>query len=116
MIIRKFNFKPYTSNRLRNDHHGETLSNTLKNVTSYSVGGCLPCPKESIQSCLCGKVTSKRPCASPEWQCEQVITYLFYPPKLLQHAKKFMFDSPGLVDFAVMLEDSVLCLLNRQVM
>ncbi|XP_020629848.1 NF-X1-type zinc finger protein NFXL1-like [Orbicella faveolata] len=35
-------------------------------------GGCLPCPKESIQSCLCGKVTSKRPCASPEWQCEQV--------------------------------------------
>ncbi|KAL9973519.1 hypothetical protein ACROYT_G019988 [Oculina patagonica] len=35
-------------------------------------GDCLPCPKQSIQSCLCGKSASKRPCASPEWQCEQV--------------------------------------------
>ncbi|XP_073252696.1 NF-X1-type zinc finger protein NFXL1-like [Porites lutea] len=35
-------------------------------------GECLPCPKESLQSCQCGKMKSKRPCASPEWQCEQV--------------------------------------------
>lgn len=35
-------------------------------------GDCLPCPKESVQSCLCGKMTNKRPCASPDWQCEQV--------------------------------------------
>ncbi|XP_067039445.1 NF-X1-type zinc finger protein NFXL1-like [Acropora muricata] len=35
-------------------------------------GDCLPCPKESVQNCLCGKFQSKRSCANPEWQCEKV--------------------------------------------
>ena len=38
----------------------------------YPAGDCLSCPKESLQSCLCGKSQSKRPCAVPEWQCDQV--------------------------------------------
>lgn len=40
--------------------------------TPCHAGKCLPCPKESLQSCLCGKFQSKRPCASPEWQCEKI--------------------------------------------
>ncbi|XP_071087920.1 NF-X1-type zinc finger protein NFXL1-like [Haliotis cracherodii] len=34
-------------------------------------GECLPCPKTSVQSCLCGKKSSTRPCASPQWKCDQ---------------------------------------------
>ncbi|KXJ04687.1 NF-X1-type zinc finger protein NFXL1, partial [Exaiptasia diaphana] len=33
---------------------------------------CPPCPKESRQACDCGKETVMRPCASPQWQCQQV--------------------------------------------
>lgn len=34
-------------------------------------GECAPCPKTSKQPCYCGKEVTTRPCASPEWQCDQ---------------------------------------------
>lgn len=34
-------------------------------------GDCAPCPKTSQQRCLCGKSTSVRPCATPQWPCDQ---------------------------------------------
>ncbi|XP_048589157.1 NF-X1-type zinc finger protein NFXL1 isoform X2 [Nematostella vectensis] len=40
--------------------------------TPCHAGDCPPCPKESVQSCLCGKQESKRPCASPDWQCQKI--------------------------------------------
>uniref|UniRef100_A0A4W3I8K5 Nuclear transcription factor, X-box binding like 1 n=1 Tax=Callorhinchus milii TaxID=7868 RepID=A0A4W3I8K5_CALMI len=35
-------------------------------------GDCQACPRVSKQKCLCGKRTTERLCASPQWQCEQV--------------------------------------------
>ncbi|XP_052793796.1 NF-X1-type zinc finger protein NFXL1-like isoform X2 [Mya arenaria] len=35
-------------------------------------GECSPCPMTSSQRCQCGKSSSVRPCASPDWQCDQV--------------------------------------------
>ncbi|XP_021938982.1 NF-X1-type zinc finger protein NFXL1 isoform X3 [Zootermopsis nevadensis] len=34
-------------------------------------GACPPCPKTSVQSCECGQQKVLRPCATPNWQCEQ---------------------------------------------
>lgn len=50
-----------------------SILNLRRNSHSTQFAGdCLPCPKESVQNCLCGKFQSKRSCANPEWQCEQV--------------------------------------------
>ncbi|TRY60282.1 hypothetical protein DNTS_009655 [Danionella cerebrum] len=35
-------------------------------------GECEPCPRVSVQKCVCGRKREERPCASPEWHCEQV--------------------------------------------
>ena len=52
-----------------------------------------------MQRCQCGKATSKRPCASPEWQCEQVITHLIYSAKLLIKSVQRNLRTLGLVVF-----------------
>lgn len=36
-------------------------------------GDCLPCPKKSVQRCLCGESQKLRECTSPIWQCDKVI-------------------------------------------
>ncbi|XP_008298555.1 NF-X1-type zinc finger protein NFXL1 [Stegastes partitus] len=33
---------------------------------------CRPCPRVSVQSCICGKEEAERPCAHPQWSCGQV--------------------------------------------
>ncbi|XP_023272195.1 NF-X1-type zinc finger protein NFXL1 [Seriola lalandi dorsalis] len=33
---------------------------------------CSPCPRVSVQRCVCGREKTERPCASPQWNCEQV--------------------------------------------
>uniref|UniRef100_A0A3Q2EC04 Nuclear transcription factor, X-box binding-like 1 n=1 Tax=Cyprinodon variegatus TaxID=28743 RepID=A0A3Q2EC04_CYPVA len=33
---------------------------------------CPPCPRVSLQRCVCGKEATERPCASPRWSCQQV--------------------------------------------
>ncbi|XP_022103118.1 NF-X1-type zinc finger protein NFXL1-like isoform X1 [Acanthaster planci] len=35
-------------------------------------GACDPCPRNSKQSCLCGKMKTTRQCASPQWQCDSI--------------------------------------------
>lgn len=39
--------------------------------------GCKPCPKKSVQRCLCGAAQKLRDCASPIWQCEKVVVFVF---------------------------------------
>ncbi|KAK3100083.1 hypothetical protein FSP39_014538 [Pinctada imbricata] len=34
-------------------------------------GDCPACPMTSKQSCMCGKSSTTRPCASPQWQCDE---------------------------------------------
>ncbi|KAI4470848.1 nuclear transcription factor x-box binding 1 nfx1 [Holotrichia oblita] len=34
-------------------------------------GDCEPCPKKSVQKCICGLNQKLRDCASPIWQCEK---------------------------------------------
>lgn len=33
---------------------------------------CAPCPRVSVQKCVCGREKAERPCASPRWNCQQV--------------------------------------------
>ncbi|XP_037832548.1 NF-X1-type zinc finger protein NFXL1 [Kryptolebias marmoratus] len=33
---------------------------------------CSPCPRVSVQSCVCARQKAERPCASPCWTCQQV--------------------------------------------
>uniref|UniRef100_A0A3P9IQX2 Nuclear transcription factor, X-box binding-like 1 n=1 Tax=Oryzias latipes TaxID=8090 RepID=A0A3P9IQX2_ORYLA len=33
---------------------------------------CAPCPRVSLQSCVCGRQKAERPCAGPRWTCAQV--------------------------------------------
>uniref|UniRef100_A0A3P9C788 Nuclear transcription factor, X-box binding like 1 n=1 Tax=Maylandia zebra TaxID=106582 RepID=A0A3P9C788_9CICH len=33
---------------------------------------CAPCPRVSVQKCVCGREKAERPCASPRWTCQQV--------------------------------------------
>ncbi|RVE60906.1 hypothetical protein OJAV_G00186070 [Oryzias javanicus] len=33
---------------------------------------CAPCPRVSLQSCVCGRQKAERPCAGPRWTCQQV--------------------------------------------
>uniref|UniRef100_H3C756 Nuclear transcription factor, X-box binding-like 1 n=1 Tax=Tetraodon nigroviridis TaxID=99883 RepID=H3C756_TETNG len=33
---------------------------------------CSPCPRVSLQRCVCQRELAERPCASPHWTCEQV--------------------------------------------
>ncbi|ROL46143.1 NF-X1-type zinc finger protein NFXL1 [Anabarilius grahami] len=35
-------------------------------------GECAACPRVSLQACACGRRRAERPCASPEWHCDQV--------------------------------------------
>ncbi|XP_028824270.1 NF-X1-type zinc finger protein NFXL1-like [Denticeps clupeoides] len=35
-------------------------------------GVCAPCPRVSLQKCVCGLQQVERPCSSPLWQCDQV--------------------------------------------
>ncbi|KAG1960505.1 NF-X1-type zinc finger protein NFXL1 [Pimephales promelas] len=35
-------------------------------------GVCDPCPRVSVQECVCGLRRAERPCATPEWNCDQV--------------------------------------------
>ncbi|XP_022903190.1 NF-X1-type zinc finger protein NFXL1 [Onthophagus taurus] len=35
-------------------------------------GDCKPCPKKSIQKCLCGTSQKLRDCSTPIWQCEKI--------------------------------------------
>ncbi|XP_056634026.1 NF-X1-type zinc finger protein NFXL1 [Diorhabda sublineata] len=35
-------------------------------------GECLPCPKKSVQKCICKSQQKLRECASPVWQCDKV--------------------------------------------
>ncbi|XP_051914519.1 NF-X1-type zinc finger protein NFXL1, partial [Hippocampus zosterae] len=32
---------------------------------------CSPCPKVSVQKCMCGRQQSERPCAGPKWKCDR---------------------------------------------
>lgn len=36
------------------------------------VSECSPCPRVSVQKCVCGREKAERPCASPQWNCQQV--------------------------------------------
>ncbi len=49
----------------------ESLSLSLSLSLSWS-GDCAPCPRVSLQTCACGQQRAERPCASPEWHCDQV--------------------------------------------
>ncbi|XP_070785533.1 NF-X1-type zinc finger protein NFXL1 [Enoplosus armatus] len=33
---------------------------------------CAPCPRVSVQKCVCGREKAERPCTSPQWNCQQV--------------------------------------------
>nr|XP_057924345.1 NF-X1-type zinc finger protein NFXL1 [Doryrhamphus excisus]XP_057924346.1 NF-X1-type zinc finger protein NFXL1 [Doryrhamphus excisus] len=33
---------------------------------------CPPCPRVSLQRCVCGGQEAQRPCASPKWNCQKV--------------------------------------------
>ncbi|XP_077355994.1 NF-X1-type zinc finger protein NFXL1 [Festucalex cinctus] len=33
---------------------------------------CSPCPRVSVQKCVCGRQKSERPCADPKWKCQRV--------------------------------------------
>lgn len=35
-------------------------------------GDCKPCPKKSIQKCICKAQQKLRDCSSPVWQCDKV--------------------------------------------
>ncbi|XP_056432252.1 NF-X1-type zinc finger protein NFXL1-like [Gadus chalcogrammus] len=35
-------------------------------------GPCAPCPRVSVQKCVCGREQTERECASPSWNCKQV--------------------------------------------
>lgn len=35
-------------------------------------GDCPPCAERSMQPCMCGREIVMRPCASPDWHCQQV--------------------------------------------
>uniref|UniRef100_A0A8B9HIP7 Nuclear transcription factor, X-box binding-like 1 n=1 Tax=Astyanax mexicanus TaxID=7994 RepID=A0A8B9HIP7_ASTMX len=35
-------------------------------------GVCEPCPRVSVQKCVCGRSSAERQCASPVWHCDQV--------------------------------------------
>ncbi|XP_058618505.1 NF-X1-type zinc finger protein NFXL1 isoform X2 [Onychostoma macrolepis] len=41
-------------------------------ANSCHAGDCAPCPRVSLQTCACGRQRAERPCASPEWHCDQV--------------------------------------------
>uniref|UniRef100_A0A8C1R2L8 Nuclear transcription factor, X-box binding-like 1 n=1 Tax=Cyprinus carpio TaxID=7962 RepID=A0A8C1R2L8_CYPCA len=47
-------------------------SETIKLTLSSMAGDCAPCPRVSLQMCACGQQRTERPCASPEWHCDQV--------------------------------------------
>ncbi|KAG9347036.1 hypothetical protein JZ751_005963 [Albula glossodonta] len=38
---------------------------------SCHAGDCEPCPRVSVQRCVCGRQVAERLCASPVWHCEQ---------------------------------------------
>nr|CAH7743895.1 unnamed protein product [Callosobruchus chinensis] len=40
-------------------------------------GGCKPCPKKSIQRCICKSEQKLRDCAEPIWQCNKVCNKSF---------------------------------------
>lgn len=45
----------------------------LKQMTvCVSISECSPCPRISVQRCVCGRETAERLCASPQWNCQQV--------------------------------------------
>uniref|UniRef100_A0A8C1VL09 Nuclear transcription factor, X-box binding-like 1 n=1 Tax=Cyprinus carpio TaxID=7962 RepID=A0A8C1VL09_CYPCA len=44
----------------------------IKLTLSSMAGDCAPCPRVSLQMCACGRQRTERPCASPEWHCDQV--------------------------------------------
>ena len=48
-------------------------------VLPLAAGECKPCPRVSVQQCVCGGRQTERPCASPRWQCDQVTFDLHFP-------------------------------------
>ncbi|CDQ92663.1 unnamed protein product [Oncorhynchus mykiss] len=43
-------------------------------------GVCEPCPRVSVQRCVCGQEEAERQCASPVWHCQQVTHLNTYSP------------------------------------
>lgn len=41
-------------------------------LISPLTGECEPCPRVSVQNCVCGRRKTERQCASPVWQCDLV--------------------------------------------
>uniref|UniRef100_A0A8C2ZV98 Nuclear transcription factor, X-box binding-like 1 n=1 Tax=Cyclopterus lumpus TaxID=8103 RepID=A0A8C2ZV98_CYCLU len=42
------------------------------NCTQLCHTECRPCPRVSIQRCVCGREQAERSCSSPQWNCQQV--------------------------------------------
>jgi len=36
------------------------------------LGQCPACPEKCQQTCQCGRHVADRPCATPQWQCDEV--------------------------------------------
>ncbi|XP_028973610.1 NF-X1-type zinc finger protein NFXL1 [Esox lucius] len=52
---------------------GKTLPCGQHTCTSSCHSGvCDPCPRVSVQKCVCGREEAERQCASPVWHCPQV--------------------------------------------
>ncbi|XP_037397326.1 NF-X1-type zinc finger protein NFXL1 [Pygocentrus nattereri] len=55
---------------------GKTCSRTLPcriHTCTHTchAGVCEPCPRVSVQKCVCGRSSAQRQCASPLWHCDQ---------------------------------------------
>ncbi|KAI5609275.1 NF-X1-type zinc finger protein NFXL1, partial [Silurus asotus] len=52
---------------------GRTLPCRIHNCAhSCHAGECEPCPRVSLQKCVCGRKKAERQCAIPVWHCDQV--------------------------------------------
>ncbi|XP_068611953.1 NF-X1-type zinc finger protein NFXL1 [Brachionichthys hirsutus] len=51
---------------------GKLLACKQHTCTQPCHADCSPCPRVSVQRCVCGREASERACAGPRWTCQQV--------------------------------------------
>uniref|UniRef100_A0A3P8P1S0 RING-type domain-containing protein n=1 Tax=Astatotilapia calliptera TaxID=8154 RepID=A0A3P8P1S0_ASTCA len=50
----------------------QVYTGSVEMFLKLCVSECAPCPRVSVQKCVCGREKAERPCASPRWTCQQV--------------------------------------------
>jgi hypothetical protein len=48
----------------------------FQNLSLYILGDCQPCSKTSQQPCMCTRTIALRECAKPQWQCDEVSSFI----------------------------------------